>query len=60
VGAGDKRVRYAQARGECGEVAAAVELGEVLGLLPSVEAERAVALAGRVAATLTGLVRRFR
>jgi four helix bundle protein len=56
---GQKRQRYAEARGECGEVAAALELLVVLELLPRHEAQQALLLAGRVGAMLTRLLQRF-
>ena len=56
---GSKRQRYSEARGECGEVAAAAELLSVLELVPQVECENLLGLAGRVAAMLTRLIRRF-
>ncbi len=57
--AGQKRQRFTEARGECGEVAAAAELLTVLGLVPAAEANGLRHTAGRVAAMLTGLIRRF-
>ena len=57
--AGAKRQRYSEARGECGEVAAAAELLGALGLVPASEAEKLVGLAGRVGAMLTRLVQRL-
>ena len=56
---GDKRHRYAMARGECGECAAAVELANVLGLVPDPDAHRVLQRAARVGAMLTRLIRRF-
>ncbi len=58
--AGQKRQRFTEARGECGEVAAAGELLATLGLVPDEEAARLQQTAGRVAAMLTGLIRRLR
>ncbi len=57
--AGAKRQRYSEARGECGEVAAAAKLLSVLELVPQEECEALLGLAGRVAAMLTRLIRRF-
>ena len=56
--AGQKRQRYTEARGECGEVAAAVELLATMRLVPSAEAAAVEHLAGRVAAMLTRLIQR--
>lgn len=56
---GQKRQRYAEARGECGEVAAALELLVVLELVPAADAQQALTLAGRVGAMLTRLLQRF-
>ena len=58
-GKGLKRQRYREARGECGEVAAALEMLSVLELVDGDEVERVLGLAGRVQAMLTGLVQRF-
>ena len=58
--AGQKRQRYSEARGECGEVAAALELLMALDLVPRTEAEATLALAARVGAMLTRLVARLR
>ena len=57
--AGSKRQRYSEARGECGEVAAAAELLAALELVPMAECEELLTLAGRVAAMLTRLLKRF-
>lgn len=57
---GQKRQRYSEARGECGEVACALELLSTLGLVPAKEAATAHQLAARVAAMLTRLLQRFR
>ena len=54
---GQKRQRYTEARGETGEVAAAVEVAMMLGLADAT-VEPAHELAGRVAAMLTRLIRR--
>lgn len=56
---GQKRQRFSEARGECGECAAAAELGSVLGLVPADDARAVLVLADRVAAMLTRLVQRF-
>ena len=53
-----KRQRYNEARGEAGEVAAAAELTQALGLADEQAAREVVELAARVAAMLTRLVRR--
>jgi len=57
--AADKRNRYAMARGECGECAAAVELSNVLSLVPDEDGAPVLQLAARVGAMLTQLIRRF-
>ncbi len=56
---GQKRQRYSEARGECGEVAAAAELLATLKLVPAKEAQEVLQLAGRVGAMLTRLLQRF-
>ena len=56
---GAKRQRYSEARGECGEVAAAVELLDAMDLVPSLQANEILALASRVAAMLTRLLARL-
>ncbi len=56
---GQKRQRYSEARGECGEVAAALELLVALELVPRSDAQQALVLAGRVGAMLTRLLQRF-
>lgn len=58
-GAGEKRHRFSLARGECAECAAAVELAAALGLTPAADATQAQLLAGRIAAMLTRLIRRW-
>ena len=58
--AGQKRQRYTEARGESGEVAAAVELLATLRLIAQAEANEVMHLAGRVAAMLTRLIQRHR
>jgi four helix bundle protein len=55
----DKRHRFAMAQGECGECAAAVELSNVLALVPDNETDNVLRLAARVGAMLTQLIRRF-
>ena len=55
---GHKRQRFGEARGECGEVAAGAEAVVALGLAPQAEGEAVMHRAGRVAAMLTGLLRR--
>ena len=57
--AAQKRQRFVEARGECGETAAAVELAAALGLVNCHDAQVALALAGRVGAMLTRLIQRF-
>ena len=57
--AGAKRQRYSEARSECGEVAAAVELLAALELAQRNECEALLALAGRVGAMLTRLIQRI-
>lgn len=53
-----KRQRYVEARGECGEAAATVEVLAALGVLSNEEAEPFYEIAGRVGAMLTGLIGR--
>jgi len=57
--AGQKRQRFSEARGECGEVAAAAEMLGLLGLVPGAEAAELQGKAARVAAMLTGLLKRI-
>ncbi len=52
-GAGLKRQRYTEARGEIGEAAASAELLATLGLVPRSDADRLIALAGREGAPVT-------
>ena len=59
VSAAQKRQRFVEARGECGETAAAIELLSRLDLTESTEAERALDACGRIGATLTGLIAKF-
>ncbi len=56
---GDKRQRYSLARGECGEVAAAVELAHAYDLLESEQVAELLELASRVNAMLLRLEQRF-
>ncbi|MFQ5382671.1 MAG: four helix bundle protein [Dehalococcoidia bacterium] len=56
--AGQKRQRFSEARGECGEAATAAELLAALGLVPAQDAQLVVDLAARVAAMLTRLIAR--
>ena len=58
-GPGLKRQRYREALGECGEVAAALELLVHLRLADTRQVDEALGLAMRVQAMLTGLARRF-
>ncbi len=57
--AGEKRQRFGESRGECGQAAAAADLVIVMGLGPPGDAQELKALAGRVSAMLTGLIRRL-
>ena len=56
-GAGEKRQRFVEARGEAGEVAAAVDLAAVLGLRSGRQLGNLKHLAARVAALASGLIR---
>lgn len=56
---GAKRQRYSEARGECGETAAAAQLLATFGLVPQDDLDALVALAGRVAAMLTAMQKRL-
>lgn len=56
---GQKRQRFEEARGECGEAAAAARLALALKLANAAEVQAAQALAGREAAMLTKLIQRF-
>lgn len=56
--AGQKRQRYSEARGECGEAAVAAELLASLGLLPRRDIEPLMESASRVVAMLTRLIQR--
>ena len=53
-----KRQRFVEARGECGEAAATVEVAARMGLVSAEESRRFGRDADRVAAMLTGLIRR--
>ncbi len=59
ITAGTKRQRYAEARGECGEVAATLALLEALELVDTQACQGALDLASRIGAMLTRLVQRF-
>ena len=59
-GAGEKRQRFVEGRGECGEAAAAADLAVVMDLAEPVDAENLKLLAGRVSAMLTRLIARLR
>ena len=56
---GSKRQRFAEARGECGEVAAATEVLEALALVPVDDTRPVLDSARRLTAMLTGLIRKF-
>ncbi len=56
----DKASRFVLARGECGECACALDLLCVCGLAPADKVELLMETARRVAAMLTGLIRRER
>ena len=60
LGVGEKRSRFSLARGEVGECAAALEIALALGLVGAVRVAPAMERAARLAAMLTGLIRRFR
>ena len=55
---GEKRQRFNEARGEACEAAVAAELCAVLGIVPTDEANKLLAVADKVAAMLTGLIRK--
>jgi len=57
-GSGEKRQRFVESRGECGEVAAAADLLCVMDLASSVDVQELKRLASRVSAMLTGLIGR--
>lgn len=56
---GDKRQRFSEANGECGEVAATAAVGVRLGVISRQDEAELRRLAGRVAAMMTRLVQRF-
>jgi four helix bundle protein len=56
--AGQKRQRFTEARGECGEVAAHIERACRRRLVRQAEALAVLTLADRVCAMLSGLIRR--
>ena len=56
---GHRHLRFSEAKGECGEVAATLELAGRLGLLDGADLAEAYELADRVAAMLSGLIRKF-
>ena len=58
--AGQKRQRFTEARGEAGEVAAAVELLMDLELIGAPEGAEVMELADRICAMLTQLIKRHR
>lgn len=58
-GAGLKRQRFVESRGECAEVAAAADLLKVLKLDPTSDSDELKHLAGRVSARLTRLIARL-
>ena len=57
--AAQKRQRFIEARGECGEAAAAIEVLSKLGLADESLTARALDACGRAGATLTGLIAKF-
>ena len=59
VSAGHKHLRFSEAKGECGEVAASLELADRLELLAGADLACAHDLADRVSAMLSGLIRKF-
>jgi four helix bundle protein len=58
-GAGEKRQRFVESRGECGEAAAGADLVLVLGIGSAPDAEALKHLASRVSAMLTRLIARL-
>jgi len=58
-GAGLKRQRFVESRGECGEVGAAADLLIALNMSPAADAEELKHLASRVRAMLTRLIARL-
>jgi len=59
-GVGEKRQRFVESRGECGEAAAAADLALVMDLAQPADVEELKLLAGRVSAMLTRLIARLR
>ena len=59
IHAGEKHHRYAEARGECGEAAAACELLLTFGLVKPEIARAYIEQSARLGAMLTGLAKRF-
>ena len=59
-GVGEKRQRFVESRGECGEAAAAADLAFVMDLAQLADVEEWKLLAGRVSAMLTRLIARLR
>jgi len=57
--AADKAARFIVARGECGECHSALQMAVCVGLLSETRFSELASLADRVAAMLTGLVRRL-
>ena len=55
---GQKRQRFVEAQGECGEACATVELLEVLGVVTRQTRERYDGLANHVSALISGLVKK--
>ena len=58
-GVGEKRQRFVESRGECGEAAAAADLALVMDLAEPADVEELKLLAARVAAMLTRLIGRL-
>ena len=58
-GAGEKRQRFVEARGECAEAAAVADVAQRLGFGSHVETDRLKQLAGESSAMLTALIARF-
>ena len=56
---GEKRHCFTRARGECGELAAAIEIATVLSFVDVLEAREITQLASKVCAMLTGLIKRL-
>ena len=56
---GQKRQRFVEARGECGEAAATVEVLRLMDLVPENDSRHFSQKADRVAAMLTGLIRLY-